>query len=75
MTHHYFNFPNIRATVDVNRGINEAAQNCPNAETAFSKYHGTIRSIIAGFTQGKGLLLDIHGQVRKKQSKVVQCGK
>ena len=52
-----------RATVDVNREIKEAAQACANAETAWSNYHGRIQSIYSTFTQGKALLIDIHGQV------------
>ncbi len=52
-----------RQTLDVNREINEAAQTCSNAEQAYTLYHNQIRSIINGFTQGKGILFDIHGQV------------
>ena len=54
----------FRATLDVNREINEAAQNCPNAMAAFNSYHGQISSVISTFNQGKALLFDIHGQVR-----------
>jgi hypothetical protein len=61
--------------LDVNREIKEAAQACPNAETAFNNYHNKIRSIYSSFTQGKALLLDIHGQVSQRQrSKNRFCG-
>ncbi len=53
----------LRATLDVNREKNEAAQSCSNAEQAYDIYHNTIKSVINGFTQGKGVLFDIHGQV------------
>ena len=48
----------------MNREINEAAQNCPNAQIAYNNYHNKISSVIRGFTQGKALLIDIHGQVK-----------
>ena len=54
-----------RATLDVNREILEAAQGCANAETAYNNYHNKIKSIYSTFTQGKALLIDIHGQVPK----------
>jgi len=54
---------NFRQTLDVNREKNEAAQSCPNAEKAYDIYHNKIQSLIDGFTQRKGLLFDIHGQV------------
>ena len=60
---YFYELKNCRATVDVNREINEAAQTCSNAEQAYNLYHNKIQSIINGFTQGKGLLFDIHGQV------------
>ena len=49
--------------MDVNRDIAEAAQGCANAEKAWSNYHGRIKAIYSTFTQGKALLIDIHGQV------------
>jgi len=57
-----------RATLDVNREIEDAAQNCPNAMTAYNNYHGKIKSIYSTFTQGKALLIDIHGQGHKQNS-------
>ncbi len=50
----------------MNREINEAAQNCPNAQIAYNNYHNQISSVIRGFTQGKALLIDIHGQVKNR---------
>ena len=53
----------FRQTLDVNREIEEAAQNCANAKLAYNNYHTKISSVYAKFSQGKALLIDIHGQV------------
>ena len=46
-----------RKTLDANREINKAAQECPNDKAAYNNYHNKIRSIISGFFQGKRIAI------------------
>ena len=52
-----------RTKVDVNRGINEAAEGDPTAEQVYEDFHGMIQ--VARAIIGRGVLFDIHGQVIK----------
>ncbi len=52
----------IRTKVDVNRGVGEAAQGNRIATQVFNDYHNYIHE--AKKTFGRGLVLDLHGQVR-----------
>ncbi len=52
----------IRTKVDVNRGVGEAAQGNMIATQVFNDYHNYINEAKKSF--GRGLVLDLHGQVR-----------
>ncbi len=57
-----YSFAVDRSKVDVNRDIDEAAQGDPTATEVYNDFHNYIegaRAII-----GRGILFDIHGQVR-----------
>jgi len=51
----------------VNREREEATQYCPDSEKAYDDFHELVGIILAGFT-GRGLLVDLHGQVIKPYS-------
>jgi hypothetical protein len=46
----------------VNRDIEQAAQGNSVGEAVYNEYHNCIKDIIGNLT-GRGLLVDIHGQV------------
>jgi len=48
--------------MDPNRGIESGAQGDPYAEEVYRNYHSFLEQ--ASETVGRGILLDIHGQVR-----------
>ena len=55
-------FP-YRGHVDANRDKPEGTQACPQAETAWDKYHRTVDEAVKSLGGQRGLLLDFHGQV------------
>lgn len=46
----------------MNRDIEQAAQGNSVGEAVYNEYHNCIKDIIGNLT-GRGLLVDIHGQV------------
>jgi len=57
-----------RSRMDPNREIGEAAQGNLAAMAAYKEFHGAIREVKRTFGREPGLLIDIHGQVHKKNS-------
>ena len=49
--------------MDYNREVEEAAQGCGNAIDAYNDYHTKLLEKVNSFV-GRGLVIDLHGQVR-----------